>query len=113
MGYGGMPLPSMGMPAYPQQAGPPQVAIAQAYPVVEGQGHGQVAYGQPPSPYGQPQYPPQYNGYGAAAPPPQYNNGYGGQPQRIVVEERRGNGMNPGMAVLGGFILGDMIGGGF
>jgi len=96
---------------------------------LEGQGHRQVAYGQPPSPYGgqpygqpqyqpppyggQPQYPPQYNGYGAAAPPPQYNNGYGGQPQRIIVEERRGGGMNPGMAMLGGFIVGDMIGGGF
>jgi hypothetical protein len=95
--------------AYP--GGPPPIQVAQAY-TTPGYGQ-QPQYGgyngqQPPPPYPY--------GYGAAAPPPNYGYGYGGQPQQqqrtVYVEERR-RGMDPGMAMLGGFIVGDMLGGGF
>lgn len=109
---------------YPPQAPPQQaVAVAQAYPIgnqppSQAYHEGAPYVQQPPQQYGygapsQIQYgypPPQYN---HAAPPPQYNQygGYGGQPQTVVYREER-RGMDPGMAMLGGFIVGDILGGG-
>merc|ERR1712166_1679712 len=107
--------------AYPQGVGqspPPQVA--QAYPSAPGgyvQYGGAPGYGQQPQyvGYGQQQQPPPYPyGYGAAEPPPNYGYGYGQPPpQRTVYVEERRRGMDPGMAMLGGFLVGDMLGGGF
>ena len=119
--------PCVGMPtavatmAYPQGVGqPPPPQVAQAYPSAPGgyvQYGGAPGYGQQPQyvGYGQQQQPPPYPyGYGAAAPPPNYGYGYGQPPpQRTVYVEERRRGMDPGMAMLGGFLVGDMLGGGF
>ena len=122
--------PCVGMPtavatmAYPPGVGqPPPPQVAQAYPSAQG---GYVQYGGAPGYGQQPQYvgygqqqqqqqpPPYPYGYGAAAPPPNYGYGYGQPQQRTVyVEDRRRRGMDPGMAMLGGFLVGDMLGGGF
>merc|ERR1712086_619295 len=86
--------------AYPIGA---QQPVPQAYPY----GQQQPQYG-----HGQPQYPPpQQYGYGAPPPPP-YGGAYGGQPHTVYVqaaEQPRRRGMDTGMAMLGGFIVGDMI----
>lgn len=91
--------------ATPYQQGMPP--IAQAYPTGGPAGYA-PPYGQSTNGYGAPQQPP-YGYYGA----PQY--GYGGQPQTVIIQEdqRRRRGGDPGMALLGGFLLGEALSGGF